>query len=250
MRSARLFAVAVLAVLMVASMFQPVAAHVGTLDQQQTLIDYSGGLYYTYGPGDYSQFLGQTFTAGLTGDLTEVDLAFGCWTSATGVTTCASNAPVTVEIHSDSPTGALLASTSLPGSAFLNFYPSDYPSVFVTFIFSTPPAVVAGSVYAIVMTTTQVHGVEPYYGDGESSLNPYGGGTAWFTDAGGWHSVSENDVAFKTYVVLPPPPEPVSGPVGGVVIPANTLALVAPWLAVIGLVGCIGTVVVVAKKRR
>jgi hypothetical protein len=38
--------------------------------------------------------------------------------------------------------------------------------------------------------------------------------------------------------------------VGGVVIPANTLALVAPWLAVIGLVGCIGIVVVVAKKRK
>jgi hypothetical protein len=38
--------------------------------------------------------------------------------------------------------------------------------------------------------------------------------------------------------------------VGGVVIPANTLALVAPWLAVIGLVGCIGTAVVVRKKRR
>jgi hypothetical protein len=40
-----------------------------------------------------------------------------------------------------------------------------------------------------------------------------------------------------------------SGPVGGLVIPANTLALVAPWLVVIGLVGCIGAVVVVAKKR-
>jgi hypothetical protein len=38
--------------------------------------------------------------------------------------------------------------------------------------------------------------------------------------------------------------------VGGVVIPANTFAMLLPWLAVIGLVGCIGTVVVVAKKRR
>jgi hypothetical protein len=36
----------------------------------------------------------------------------------------------------------------------------------------------------------------------------------------------------------------------GVVMPANTLALVSPWLAVVGLVACIGTVVVVAKKRR
>ena len=38
--------------------------------------------------------------------------------------------------------------------------------------------------------------------------------------------------------------------VGGVVEDLNTFALVAPWLAVIGLVGCISTVVVVAKKRR
>ena len=42
----------------------------------------------------------------------------------------------------------------------------------------------------------------------------------------------------------------VSPVVGGVVIPANNFALVSPWLAVIGLVGCIGTVVVVAKKRQ
>jgi len=37
--------------------------------------------------------------------------------------------------------------------------------------------------------------------------------------------------------------------VGGVVMPANTLAILMPWLAVIGVVGCIGTAVVVAKKR-
>jgi hypothetical protein len=38
--------------------------------------------------------------------------------------------------------------------------------------------------------------------------------------------------------------------VGGVVIPANNFAIVAPWLGIIGLVGCIGTAVVVAKKRQ
>jgi hypothetical protein len=42
---------------------------------------------------------------------------------------------------------------------------------------------------------------------------------------------------------------PVSPSVGGVVIPANTLAILMPWLAVIGVVGCIGTIVVIAKKR-
>jgi hypothetical protein len=38
--------------------------------------------------------------------------------------------------------------------------------------------------------------------------------------------------------------------VGGVVMPVNTLAILGPWFAVIGLVGCIGTAIVVAKKRR
>jgi hypothetical protein len=38
--------------------------------------------------------------------------------------------------------------------------------------------------------------------------------------------------------------------VGGAVLPANTLAILGPWLAVIGVVGCIGTIVVIAKKRR
>ena len=37
--------------------------------------------------------------------------------------------------------------------------------------------------------------------------------------------------------------------VGGFIEPVNKLAIVAPWLVVIGLLGCIGTVVLVAKKR-
>jgi hypothetical protein len=38
-------------------------------------------------------------------------------------------------------------------------------------------------------------------------------------------------------------------PVGGVVMSVNTFAVLEPWLAVIGLVGCIGTIVVIAEKR-
>lgn len=33
-------------------------------------------------------------------------------------------------------------------------------------------------------------------------------------------------------------------------MPANIFAVLVPWLAVIGLVGCIGTLVVIAKKGR
>jgi hypothetical protein len=37
--------------------------------------------------------------------------------------------------------------------------------------------------------------------------------------------------------------------VGGVVMPASNFAIAAPWLAVIGVVACISTIVMVAKKR-
>ena len=41
-----------------------------------------------------------------------------------------------------------------------------------------------------------------------------------------------------------------AAPVGGLVMPANNLAIATPWLAIIGLIGCIGTVALVTKKRR
>ncbi len=43
---------------------------------------------------------------------------------------------------------------------------------------------------------------------------------------------------------------PCAMPVGGCVQPVNNLAILPPWLVVIGLVGCSATVVVVARKRR
>jgi hypothetical protein len=41
-----------------------------------------------------------------------------------------------------------------------------------------------------------------------------------------------------------------AAPVGGVVISANNFAIATSWLAIIGLFGSLGTVAVVAKKRR
>jgi hypothetical protein len=38
--------------------------------------------------------------------------------------------------------------------------------------------------------------------------------------------------------------------VGGTMEPINTPAVHSSWLVIIGLIGCIGTVVVVAKKRQ
>jgi hypothetical protein len=60
-----------------------------------------------------------------------------------------------------------------------------------------------------------------------------------------WTSESVRPVLKIDYTAGSCPEEAV----GGVVIPADAFAIVAPWLAVIGLVGCIGTAAVLARKR-
>jgi hypothetical protein len=52
----------------------------------------------------------------------------------------------------------------------------------------------------------------------------------------------------KLFLSIDPPV--AAGPVGGSIYSVNTVALFSPWLTVIGLTGCIGTVVVVVKRRR
>jgi hypothetical protein len=51
-----------------------------------------------------------------------------------------------------------------------------------------------------------------------------------------------------TLIAVQLEPTTSTAPVGGVVMPANMFAIAAPWLAFIGLVGCVGTVVVVSNR--
>jgi len=88
-----------------------------------------------------------------------------------------------------------------------------------------------------------IEGGQPNYGFLIKDLNENVGG---FTDA--WFYAREQGSSMPILTV--DYTGPAGAPVGGVVMPANTLALVAPWFAVIGLVACIATVFVVAKKRR
>ncbi len=219
-------------------------AAAGTLDQQQTQVNHDVNLVNF---GGATNFHAQTFTAGLTGSLTEVDLIIACQTG--GLTGCASNGAITVEIHSGSPAGALLGSSSLVPTAsnppVWNGIP-PIPSVFVAFTFSSP-SVVAGNVYAVVITAAP--NSPPggtLYTLGDSSGDPYAGGQEYYNNnEAGWNAggIEGYDLAFKTFVT------PVA-PVGGLVEPVNTLAVLAPWLAAIGVVGCIGIIAVIAKKRR
>jgi hypothetical protein len=72
--------------------------------------------------------------------------------------------------------------------------------------------VVAGSVYAIVITTTDTSG---YYDVGGSGFSSYADGTFWYKIVGfqDWVQDVDVDLAFKTYVAGGP-----SGPGVGIVI--------------------------------
>ncbi len=106
-----------------------------SLDQQNTLLGSSAfGITSTV-------WGGQTFTAGVTGQLTRVDLNLFCFN-------CNGTFPnLTLSVRatkSNLPTGADIASTTIPGfnSAFGRFF---------TATFSSPPILTAGSVYALVI---------------------------------------------------------------------------------------------------
>ena len=216
------------------------ATPVGTLDQHQENMGTSIA-FYSKPPETTSQFEGQSFTAGLTGTLTEVDVAIICY-SVSGADCTAG--PVTLEVRSGDPTGASLGSSSLPVSAFPKLNNANIVD-FVAFTFSSPPAVVAGSVYVFLLTTSNAPDSDPHLDVGGVLSNSYLTGTDWqsFDNGVSWSSNSGTDLAFRTYVTLP---LATTGPVGGFMEPVNKLTVFAPYLA---LFGVMAVVVVVWKKR-
>ena len=169
----------------------PVSASAGTLDQQQT--DSSGGRLGT-APGSAAQ----TFTAGISGKLDEVDLDM----EESGVQ------PLVVEIR-DVPGGVpgdtVLARHSVPGTDVSGL------GGFVPVRFDSPAPVAAGTLYAIVAYTSDSSG-GPYRWAHSLAANPYPAGSP-FTNAssppsGSW-TLQSTDFAFKTHVVPTP-----AGPTG------------------------------------
>jgi hypothetical protein len=166
----------------------PGAATAGTLDQQQTATDYNGGIGAT-------STIAQVFTSGLTGSLDHVDLLLVHLASPTD--------PVTVEIRntsSSAPGSSVLASASLP--------PASIPltSAFVPVTFASPPAVAAGTQYAIV-----AYSADPSndYGWGTKLADVYPGGHSYNVTLSPpgpspvWNDGAAVDQAFKTYVATP-----------------------------------------------
>ncbi|MDX6616502.1 MAG: hypothetical protein QOD60_1593 [Solirubrobacterales bacterium] len=173
-----------------ACVLAPGAALAGTLDQQQT--DGSGGFVSMY----VGQSAAQTFTAGLSGGVDQVDLDLG---TSGGTPT----APLNVEIRDVSggfPGILVLASHSVP--AF-----SGAPA-FMSINFATPAPVVAGTQYAIVAYSGADFS-NVYTWSQSTTADPYAGGAGFRTlsspPSGAWMPVT-GDLAFKTHVVPPMTP--------------------------------------------
>lgn len=146
----------------------------GVLDQSNASTGLSAGT---------ASMLAQTFTAGKTGSLTEVDLFMnGDGAHAINATIQATSGGL--------PNGTVLA-TSGSGT------PPTGSGSWVPFSFSSQPGITSGTVYAIVFSPGNYTAVL-------GSLNTYGGGQALIYNGSAWQPTSGAgiplDFAFQTYV--------------------------------------------------
>lgn len=136
----------------------------------------------------------QSFTAGLTGALTSIDIALQEY---------GSGGDVTVGVYavdgSGKPTGAALASTIVPPSAIPPLGAWSAGAAIVNVAFSPAPQVIAGTQYAYVIAAPNATGGAFY--SAYEAASPYTGGAAWFCTPNSctWSTLSA-DLGFRTYV--------------------------------------------------
>ncbi len=166
------------------------------IDQQNLNVTTSGFGF------NATNWAGQTFTAGVSGDLTRVDLDLFC-SACTGTTP---NITVSIRATAGSPavpTGPDLATATIPG------FSSGVGGYFAA-NFATPMAITAGTRYAVIMrpVANPTAGIYAYV---VSSANPYpngqrvtsaNSGVTWVADVlnGG------RDLGFKVFVKTGFPP--------------------------------------------
>jgi len=177
------------AVAAAAALVPAAGASAGTLDQQQTLSNF-GGLQV-----DSNNSKAQTFTAGLTGQLDQIDLALG----GMSVTT-----PLTVQIRDGSATApgdTVLASAAVPTSAVTS------GESFVPITFASPAPVTAGTQYSIVALNDGSGWF--WYSGKTDTASAYEGGRLYSSPngppgTGPWFEGNTMaDFEFKTYVTPP-----------------------------------------------
>jgi hypothetical protein len=161
-------------------------------DQYQT--SNNGGGYFWA-----ERYYAQTFTCGLGGQLSHVNIQIDVWTGQPSVPATIS----VVQTVNGAPSGPVLASVSVPFLT-LGWYMFD---------FSQQSAILTpGTQYAIVMSNNDPFPEEPSDGvaiQWDGNLYPGGGLWRW-TPAAGWEeynafgAIGEADMAFETWMV----PEP------------------------------------------
>ena len=157
-----------------------------SVDQQNT-----AGTNTGTGTTTNTSWAGQTFTAGVSGQLTKVDFQMFC---ANG---CTSNPDLVVSIRATSggsPTGADLVSATIPG---------DNSGNTATFVasFATPLSVTSGTQYALIVRTASSPGTGGYFWIRSSPSTYAGGLRVTSTNSGAtWTQDSTRDGNFHTYV--------------------------------------------------
>ncbi|MGE4069583.1 MAG: beta strand repeat-containing protein [Lysobacterales bacterium] len=154
------------------------------LDQQNTSVTTSGFGFTS------TAWFGQTFTAGASGQLTQVDVNLFC----SGCTGTTPNITVSIRAASgDLPTGADLATATIPGF-------SSGAGGYFTATFASPPTLVSGTAYAIVVraVSNPSAGTYAYV---VSTGSPYANGRrVTSSNSGSTWSGQTTDVGFRTYV--------------------------------------------------
>jgi hypothetical protein len=209
MRHRRALPIGLVAILLGLLLLPVTAGAAGTLDQfflpTPTNIN---GLFGVSGGG--GQMTGQTFTAGITGTLTQVDLYIAFITA----TTPHGSAPLTVQIQSvtrdGAPSGEVLGSATVLASQV----PIDPNPGWVAVPITARS--VAGKQYAIVLSTPDPLTDYAVYRTTEPvGFTPYAGGRLWFftPTVGVWFTEPVlYDSFFRTYVTRPGPPFTPPGP--------------------------------------
>jgi hypothetical protein len=184
----RRFLVAVSAAACIAVIAAPGVAVGGTLDQEQTAADITPEVSSLGSDA-------QTFTAGLTGGVDEIDLVLQEMESPT--------APLTIQIRDTAdgvPGSTILAATDLQASVVpraLAFFPIR---------FASPAPVKAGTQYAIV-AYSDTHIPTGWYRWAAEDADVYRNGTFYnqpdIPPGLNW-TAAPLDYTFKTYVVPPP----------------------------------------------
>ncbi len=188
-RARGLVVVTTLMVGLVVALAPPAAA--GTLDQSQEVAEVRGLIV---GPELLNpSSRAQSFTAGLSGDLDQVELFLEHLDDN-------ARKPLTVEIRAMNatiPGDDVLAATAIA--------PADIPASssggWVAAVFDPPAPVVAGTQYAIVL---YAGGADRFWHYGASSLvAPYAGGaqhSSKQSPPATWSTQTDRDLAFRTYV--------------------------------------------------